>query len=265
MPLGDFERGVLRCLAANRHPDSFVAGATVLNQAPDSPRTSRDVDLFHDHVESVARSAEQDVATLRQAGYSVDEDRPHETFRRAIVRAGSGATRVEWAFDSAYRFFPVEADPELGWRLNFWDAATNKVLALAGRSKVRDLVDVVFLHERRLHLGALAWAACGKDPGMTPESVIQWARRNAVHREEAMADLSLDPPMALTEIKERWMSASQVALELIALLPAEDLGCLYLDSAGRPVCPDPRDAGFAGLTRHFGSVKGTMPRICGVL
>jgi len=27
MPLGDFEREVLRLLAANRHPDSFVGGA----------------------------------------------------------------------------------------------------------------------------------------------------------------------------------------------------------------------------------------------
>jgi hypothetical protein len=38
MPLGDFEREVLRVLAANRNPDSFVGGATVLHQAPDSPR-----------------------------------------------------------------------------------------------------------------------------------------------------------------------------------------------------------------------------------
>ena len=33
MPLGEFEGKVLRVLAANRHPDSFLAGATVLHQA----------------------------------------------------------------------------------------------------------------------------------------------------------------------------------------------------------------------------------------
>jgi hypothetical protein len=48
MPLGDFEREVLRLLACNRNPDSYVAGGTVINQRADSPRLSRDVDLFHD-------------------------------------------------------------------------------------------------------------------------------------------------------------------------------------------------------------------------
>ena len=48
MPLGALEREVLRLLAVNRNPDSYVAGATVLNQNPASPRTSKDVDVFHD-------------------------------------------------------------------------------------------------------------------------------------------------------------------------------------------------------------------------
>ena len=48
MPLGTFEQEVLRLLAVNRNPDSYVAGATVLNQDPASPRTSKDVDVFHD-------------------------------------------------------------------------------------------------------------------------------------------------------------------------------------------------------------------------
>jgi hypothetical protein len=46
MPLGAFEQEVLRLLAVNRNPDSYVAGATVLNQDPASPRTSKDVDDF---------------------------------------------------------------------------------------------------------------------------------------------------------------------------------------------------------------------------
>lgn len=48
MPLGAFEARLLRLLAANRSPESFVGGATVLHRAPDSPRTSQDVDLFHE-------------------------------------------------------------------------------------------------------------------------------------------------------------------------------------------------------------------------
>jgi hypothetical protein len=57
MPLGDFEREVLRLLAANRNPHSFVGGAAVLHQAPESLRSSRDVDVFHDTAESLAAAA----------------------------------------------------------------------------------------------------------------------------------------------------------------------------------------------------------------
>lgn len=57
----------------------------------------------------------------------------------------------------------------MGWRLNCWDAATNQVLAMAGRQKIRDFLDTLFLHEQHLHLAALVWAAAGKNPGLTPE------------------------------------------------------------------------------------------------
>jgi hypothetical protein len=73
MPLGALEREVLRLLAVNRNPDSYVAGATVLNQHPASPRTSKDVDVFHDTLESLARSADLDFGTLRTAGFEVIE------------------------------------------------------------------------------------------------------------------------------------------------------------------------------------------------
>ena len=185
MPLGAFEQEVLRLLAVNRNPDSYVAGATVLNQNPASPRTSKDVDVFHDTIESLVQSADRDIATLRTTGFEVVETgRRHDTFCRAQVRRGGNQTKIEWVFDSAFRFFPVEPDPELGWRLNFWDVAVNKVLAFAGRAEVRDWVDVLDLHERHLHLGALAWAGTGKDPGLSPEAIIRWGGRQAVYRPE---------------------------------------------------------------------------------
>jgi hypothetical protein len=168
MPLGAFEREVLRLLAVNRrNPDSYVAGATVLNQNPASPRTSKDVDVFHDTIESLAHSADRDIVTLRTTGFEVIEAGwRHDTFCRALVRREGKQTRIEWVFDSAFRFFPVEPDPDLGWRLNFWDVAVNKVLAFAGRSEVRDWVDVLHLHRQHLHLGALAQV-----PGLKVTSV----------------------------------------------------------------------------------------------
>jgi len=262
MPLGAFEHEVLRLLAVNRNPDSYVAGATVLNQNPASPRTSKDVDVFHDTIESLARSIDLDFATLRTAGLEVIEaGRRHDTFCRALVHREGKQTKIEWVFDSAFRFFPVEPDPELGWRLSFWDVAVNKVLAFAGRPEIRDWIDVLHLHERRLHLGALAWAGTGKDPGLSPEAIIRWGGRQAVYRPEDLADLILSEPVTLPQLKERWLEASSAALELIARLPLDEVGCLYLDRTGKPVCPDPAAPDFPKLTRHFGSLKGAWPRI----
>jgi hypothetical protein len=71
----------------------------------------------------------------------------------------------------------------------------------------------------------------------------------------------LSQPPALTELKQRWMKASQGALDLIVRLPPDELGCLYRDAAGKPVCPDPKAPRFTQLTRPYGSVKGAWPRI----
>ena len=262
MPLGDFEREVLRLLAANRNPDSFVAGATVLHQPPASPRTSQDIDLFHDTQASLRQAFETDMAVLREAGFEVEAvGQAHEDFRRAWVRRGDRATKVEWVYDSAFRFFPVEPDLELGWRLNFWDAATNKMLALVGRQKVRDYLDCLYLHERHLHLGALAWAAAAKDPGLSPELIIDWAGRGNKFRPEDLLDVKLSKPVDLREAKRKWLIGLDEARQLIEKLPPAEMGCLYLDAAGHPVCPDPGSSDFARLTRHFGSVKGAWPKV----
>lgn len=263
MPLGPFERDVLRTIAINRNPDSFVAGATVLLRASDSPRSSRDVDLFHDSMESLAASVLADTAVLRQAGFHVELEPERETFRRAVVQQNGRQTKLEWVFDSAFRFFPVEPDAELGWRLSFWDAATNKVLALAGRSELRDCLDLVYLHQHHLHLGALVWAAVGKDPGFTPESLVDWMRRHAVFRPDDLLALATTYPVDLRILKKDWLEASESALELVLRLPMDEAGCLYLDDKGAPVCPDPASSVFPRLTRHFGSVKGAWPRIVG--
>lgn len=262
MPLGDFERDVLRLLAANRNPDSYVGGATVLNQNPASPRTSKDVDVFHDAIESLGQSADRDHATLRDAGFEVEEaGRRHDTFCGALVRHAGKQTKIEWVYDSAFRFFPVEPDQDLGWRLNFWDVAVNKTLALAGRSEIRYWIDVLHLHGSHLHLGALAWAGTGKDPGLSPEAIIRRGGRQAVYRPEDLADLILSGPVTLPQLKERWLEASSAALALIARLPLDEVGCLYLNRANQPVCPDPTAPEFPKLTRHFGSVKGAWPQI----
>jgi hypothetical protein len=165
--------------------------------------------------------------------------------------------------DSAFRFFPVEPDVQLGWRLNFWDAATNKVLAFCSREALRDWLDVIYLHERHLCLGALVWAAAAKDPGLTPEFLLDAARRFVrfpVQPREWEA-VGVAPPPDLVQFKQRFLALVDEAAALVQQLPPVEMGCLYLSRIGKPVCPDPAAPDFPKLTRHFGSVKGAWPRI----
>jgi hypothetical protein len=261
MPIGAFEREILRLIAANRNPESFDGGSTVMLQEPESTRQSEDIDLFHDTRASLDDAVERDTKSLADAGYSFEITRRQTTFCHASVTRENQLTKLEWVFDSAFRFFPVEPDLDLGWRLNFWDAATNKVLAFAGRTALRDYLDVLYLHERHLHLGALAWAAAGKDPGLTPEMIVEGARRNTRFPGEDLSKLHLAQPIDFKAMKGTFLQAAEEAEAIFKQLPMTEMGCFYLDAATNPVCPDPNSPDFAKLTRHFGCVKGAWPRI----
>jgi hypothetical protein len=261
MPLTEIQARVLEVIAANRSPDSYLAGATVLHQGSDTPRFSQDLDLFHDLAESVALCAAADEVTLGAAGYEVHWILRTPTFHRAVVAIENEQLKLEWAQDSAFRFFPLEEDEQCGWRLHFADAAVNKMLALAGRDEVRDFVDILHLHDTYLHLGALAWAGCGKDPGFTPLFLLDQAARHSAYSQTDLDRLSLRRPLQLTEMKRRWLTALLQARELVDVLPAEELGCLYVDAAGVPVTPVPESSEFSNLIRHRGCIRGAWPRI----
>ena len=261
MPLSTIQADVLRLIAANRSPDSYVAGATVLHRTEDTPRYSADLDLFHDLEDSVAESAEADAATLRAAGWDCSWLLRTPTFHRAVVSAKEQALKIEWAQDSAFRFYPVQEDERFGYRLHDADAAVNKVLALAGRSEIRDFVDVLHLDGSYLPLGALAWAACGKDPGFTPDFLLDHAARHVAYTRHDLDRLSLRQPLDLGVLKHRWLAALTRARTLVAGLPAQEVGCLYLHRDRRPVAPDPTSDAFRALTRHRGSVRGAWPTV----
>lgn len=114
MPLSTIQADILRLIAGNRSPDSYVAGATVLHRAEDTPRYSAELDLFHDLQDSVAGSAETDAATLRDAGFELSWLLRTPSFHRALVRREERALRLEWAQDSAFRFYPVQEDERFG-------------------------------------------------------------------------------------------------------------------------------------------------------
>jgi hypothetical protein len=110
--------------------------------------------------------------------------RERPSYVQAEVRRGEDAVVVEWARDSAYRFFPLVEHADFGLALHPFDLATNKVLALVGRLEPRDFVDTLTCDRQLQPLGYLAWAASGKDPGFGPAAILERAARAHYSRAE---------------------------------------------------------------------------------
>ncbi len=256
---------VLMVIRGLRHPGSHVAGSIPLHISPESERESRDIDLFHDAMTAMHASCSADISALRAAGFVVDQSNAwSDHFRRAVVHDGIGADPVEidWAVDAAWRFYPPIPDDLLGWRLHDVDLACNKALALAGRSETRDLVDII-AWARRFDLAAICWAACGKDPGFNPLSLLEQMRRNARIDPGQLVMLkarSIDP----LRIKQDWLRTADTAeLAITALADAQtdlETGIVFVDRAGSWSWPDPRRSLIdQGLAIHRPSVGGCIP------
>ena len=259
MPLTPIQTDSLRCLAKQRHPESHVAGGSAINRSPSSPRYSADIDLFHDRVDAVVEAADADAAALRGEGFAVDWSLRSPAMQSARVKRGGDELKLEWCYDSPFRFFPAQVDAVFGYCLHPVDLAVNKALALAGRAEIRDFVDILYLHETVLSLGAIVWAACGKDQGFTPWSLMEHAKRHMKFREEDLAAEHLVHAITLPELKSAWLAAASQAEELFAKLPVADVGCLYLTTSLAPFTPDPTSPEFHAATRHFGSRGGAWP------
>jgi hypothetical protein len=258
MPLTPFQVDVFKVISANRNPDSFAAGGIVINRDRDSARYSDDIDLFHDTVQALAASVDVDARSLQKAGYSVQFARREPTFAQAIVARADESIRLDWAADSAFRYFPVVPDEVLGFRLHDADAATNKVLAAVSRQKVRDFIDLMQLDRNYVALGIAVWAAAGKDEGYTPDMIMQELRRNSRINPVSLEGVTLVAPQTPVALKAEWLEKFAAAERLIASIPAEPIRCLYLDKNGQPARGKIFDPEWVP---HHGSVKGAWPKL----
>jgi len=258
VPLTDYQARLARLLSENRTFDSYLAGGAAILIEPNTTRFSRDLDYFHDSEARVADAFAADRRLLEAGGYSIDVDLNQPGFVRAIVRKAQHATKVEWARDSAWRFMPTVRDDRVGFVLHPVDLAVNKVLALAGRNEPRDILDTLHLHRRVVVLGALCWAACGKDPGFTPLSLLELLRRRGRIRAEDLARLDLAAPIDLHATKRTWLEALDSVGPFVAARPPEEIGCLYY-SVSKRAFVDPREASDA--VPHFGRPGGVLPRV----
>ena len=258
MPLTTFQRDVATLLASNRTEDSYLAGGAALHIEPNSQRFSNDLDYFHDSTERVATAFEKDRSTLLEAGFTVQLEMNQRGFIRAVVSKNGDSTKVEWAHDSAWRFMPPIKNAQVGVQLHPIDLAVNKILALAGRDEARDFLDIMYIHEEILPLGALVWAAVGKDPGFTPFSLLDIIRRRGKYRPEDFSRLHLAQPVDLTSLKTRWLAALSECEAFISDRPATDLGCLYYSrEKGSFIMPTSGESAVA----HYGRPGGVIPSI----
>ena len=263
MPLTVFQQEVLALLTRSSSAAGYLAGGTALHSAPTSYRFSDDLDFFHDSVEAVAESFTRDNSVLEEAGYRVEVLLSQPGFIRALVAAGDQATRIDWAHDSAWRFMPLVKDETGGLALHEVDLAINKVLTLAGRDEARDFVDTLYAHEHVLPLGAMVWAAVGKDPGFTPASLLEQLKRRGRYQPEEIGRLALATPFDLAEGKTAWRAALSAADAFIRSRPHLEVGCLYHSPIGDCfVAPSPGlSLKEQGLVTHFGQSGGILPRV----
>jgi hypothetical protein len=257
MPLTEFQSQVALVLAQQRTPDSYLAGGAALHIEPESLRYSNDLDYFNDSVARVSSAFDADRQALQNAHYQVEVLLQLPGFVRVLVRQKAEATKVEWVHDTAFRFLPVLKSEQAGYLLHPVDLAINKLLALVGRDEPRDYLDTVYAHSHILSLGGLVWAACGKDPGFTPEFLLDLLRRKGRYRPEDFARLHLHRAPDLEAAKRTWLDALEEAALFVRGVPPEDVGCLYYH---------PQRAMFVGalplpsdVVRHFGRPGGLLP------
>jgi hypothetical protein len=258
MALTPLQRRILRVIAKNRSPESHIAGGAPLARV--SGRVSDDIDVFHDAEEAVLAAAETDSAALRRAGLSVEATVHSRSLVDGIVSAGTDEkTRIQWSRDSAMRFFPAIKDRVFGYRLHDLDLAVNKVLAMAGRREPRDYYDVIQLHRAGKPLATLAWAAPAKDPGFTPDLILDEVNRNSNYpASELRAEFADADPRAMKKVL---LEATHQARDLFAILPIDQVGHLYLDRKGRAILPDAKGVAEGRLLLHGAVLRGAWPAV----
>lgn len=101
----------------------------------------------------------------------------------------------------------------------------------------RAALDLLYIHDNLLPLGAVIWAAVGKNIGYSPEGLIAEIRRNARYRADEYEALAMATPIDAGAIAQRLRAALEAAKTFARAMPAGKEGLLFLKD-GDPVQPD---------------------------
>ncbi|MGF1656024.1 MAG: hypothetical protein ACFCU3_03500 [Verrucomicrobiales bacterium] len=242
MPLTDLQKSVLAAIWKNRSETSHLAGAAAIQASPSSIRYSKDLDPFHDTEMAVAEAFEKDRAALQSEHFSLQTLLSQPGFIRAQVSRADQGVLIDWAHDSAWRFMPTISLEGIGHVLHPVDLAVNKVLALGGREEPRDWVDILYLDKNFISLGAMVWAAVGKDPGMNPDLLLGLLSRKGKIQQRDLDRLILTPDVRLDDLHAQWAKSLATAKMFARSRPASEAGRLYVDPrSGRFFAPGEDD------------------------
>jgi hypothetical protein len=249
MALTQLQSGILRRLAKNRSQTSYLAGGLILNR--NWPRRSDDIDIFHDTDEEVTAAAAADLAVLDAAGYKTHKDIFIYGCVDATVSDETSSTIIQWFAETKRRFFPLVKDEEWGARLHQADLAVNKVLAAAGRSKARDIADLVAIGGNYCPLGPLVLAAAGKPPNFSPRRTIDEIRRHtlSIPADDYAAVKGLPADWSAEFIREEALRLLEAADGYVMSAPAVLVGILAVNKEEVPIELRQADRGEAVLRK----------------
>jgi len=262
MALTKFQEQVLAVLSKTRNPNSHFAGGATLNR--NGPRLSNDFDIFNDDPAILAASVTTDLSTLAAHGFpankAFDRDARSHHFKCTVSRDGQ-STEIDWSCDSVHRFFPAIRDSRFGWRLTEIDLATNKILALAGRREPRDYVDIVELHSRGVTIATLAIAAPAKDPGFTPELILDEITRNSRFTENDLKAVNSLQPIDPVATKKLFLEGIAEARDILSQISFDQVGMVCVHPDGRPITTTLAALQSDNVIKRPASAYGALPQL----
>jgi hypothetical protein len=112
----------------------------------------------------------------------------------------------------------------------------------------------------------LIWAACGKDPGLSPSFILEEARRSARYTQEEISELDFQGPLPdAALLAAEWKAAMKEADLIHATMPPESAGCCVLGKSCELFRGDSSDLANVfskgGIVFHKGSIRGAWPTI----
>ena len=110
-------------------------------------------------------------------------------------------------------------------------------------------------------------AACGKDPGFSPSSMLEYVARRHYAQVEIDEKISPRGVYDAADLNRFWHEEVNHAREAVLLFPCDKVGTCVLDKDGNPFKGDPLQLSAAmaagDVVFHEGRICGAWPQIVG--